>query len=685
MNIVSRAILAVLVVGIFYSLSATAQEYPVGQDQVDEIAPASLKYDRNALLNSVVPNGTKRPAQLQKTAAPPASEFVDFMINAYTTESTTTNQLGYHWPTQTVTLLYRAGPDDVYDDDGRGELVLNTWNNAVTENDPSNWSGPSDVFNADLLNIRDERAARHPSIYLADNNGQPHVASVWSNIHYTFSSPNGFLGQIAYKSGPLGGGYSGDYIDQTEWLQFYPTRIKGDSQGNLYTIFQTIDPATDFLTGEFFMMKSTDNGMSWNYDYSNPILVDDNLPDRYQVFESTMDFDVSPDGSTIYVSFVGIFVDDGSFSFIDNRLGYVRSTDGGATWEDAVLHPYDTWLFPEGIEVDQLDGFFRPSIAVAVDGLNKPHFLTTAWSPETFLPIDSTLVGEVIVDAEDPSSPPEFLPLFRVVLSDIRRFRNPANATDAAQPQWSIWNEHEWAKTPDGMNLVGKWIDAANYWVENPEGGVARDSVHNIYFLTKDVNRHNEPAGQGWFTADAGRGWEYDFIDDTTFNAFHFGITPDTDQKFTKINPILHPDLEQRYLHAIYTIQGEGEFVTGQIYPDTDDLGTAELYLASTTAGLVGINDGELGEIPNGFVLNQNYPTPFNPTTTISFSLPEGGKVKLAVYNMLGEEVATIFDGNARPGPNTFTFNASSLESGNYVYRAQGLDWSVSKVMTLLK
>lgn len=72
--------------------------------------------------------------------------------------------------------------------------------------------------------------------------------------------------------------------------------------------------------------------------------------------------------------------------------------------------------------------------------------------------------------------------------------------------------------------------------------------------------------------------------------------------------------------------------------------------------------------LPNGFSLDQNYPNPFNPSTNISFSLQKGEYVKLIVYNMLGEEVALLFEGYSNPGKHTFTFDASKLSSGIYSY-----------------
>lgn len=97
-------------------------------------------------------------------------------------------------------------------------------------------------------------------------------------------------------------------------------------------------------------------------------------------------------------------------------------------------------------------------------------------------------------------------------------------------------------------------------------------------------------------------------------------------------------------------------------------------------------------EIPDNFVMHQNYPNPFNPTTTIEFSLPEDAIVTLKVYNMLGQEVATLINREELSyGPEYVSFDASSLSSGVYIYRltAEGLETgaktSIMKKMVLMK
>ena len=88
---------------------------------------------------------------------------------------------------------------------------------------------------------------------------------------------------------------------------------------------------------------------------------------------------------------------------------------------------------------------------------------------------------------------------------------------------------------------------------------------------------------------------------------------------------------------------------------------------------------------PLTFKLDQNYPNPFNPTTAIKYSIPESGHVKLAVYNMIGEEVSTLINGQVEAGFYETTFDASNLPSGAYIYRLEAPGSVQIKKMLLLK
>ena len=85
------------------------------------------------------------------------------------------------------------------------------------------------------------------------------------------------------------------------------------------------------------------------------------------------------------------------------------------------------------------------------------------------------------------------------------------------------------------------------------------------------------------------------------------------------------------------------------------------------------------------FELNQNYPNPFNPTTNIKFSVPVDGNVVMKIYNVMGQEVATLVNEYVKAGAKEVTFNASSMPSGMYVYSIKAGSFSATKKMMLLK
>ena len=94
--------------------------------------------------------------------------------------------------------------------------------------------------------------------------------------------------------------------------------------------------------------------------------------------------------------------------------------------------------------------------------------------------------------------------------------------------------------------------------------------------------------------------------------------------------------------------------------------------------------------VPAEFSLGQNYPNPFNPVTKINFSIAADSKVMLKIFDILGQEVATLFNGELSAGEHQLDFNASGLNSGVYIYRldaagVNGKNFSSVKKMILSK
>ncbi len=90
-------------------------------------------------------------------------------------------------------------------------------------------------------------------------------------------------------------------------------------------------------------------------------------------------------------------------------------------------------------------------------------------------------------------------------------------------------------------------------------------------------------------------------------------------------------------------------------------------------------------ELPQAYSLSQNYPNPFNPLTQIEYSIPRPGWVRLEVYNILGEKVATLVDREQQPGNYRIGWDARDLRSGIYFCRMQAGSFTFTRRMVLLK
>ena len=111
--------------------------------------------------------------------------------------------------------------------------------------------------------------------------------------------------------------------------------------------------------------------------------------------------------------------------------------------------------------------------------------------------------------------------------------------------------------------------------------------------------------------------------------------------------------------------------------------GTKDGQIYSYNANATGVENTDA--LPTEYALEQNYPNPFNPTTNIKFSIVDAGRYMLKVYNILGQEVATLVNGELNPGNQVVTFDASRLASGIYIYQLSGNNINLVKKMMLMK
>ena len=127
--------------------------------------------------------------------------------------------------------------------------------------------------------------------------------------------------------------------------------------------------------------------------------------------------------------------------------------------------------------------------------------------------------------------------------------------------------------------------------------------------------------------------------------------------------------------------------------PAASDFQVSESVLVGLDGAVDLLNRVEIGNLnplPDQYSLNRNMPNPFNPSTAIGYQLPEAGMVRLAIYNLLGQEVRVLVDERKEAGSFTATWDGNDelgrrVATGVYLYRIQAGDFAASRRMLLLK
>lgn len=136
----------------------------------------------------------------------------------------------------------------------------------------------------------------------------------------------------------------------------------------------------------------------------------------------------------------------------------------------------------------------------------------------------------------------------------------------------------------------------------------------------------------------------------------------------------------------VKTFRAYATYQSGGLFSNDSTFAVNGLSGLASLVGTTLVNvESNPQSIPNEFALYQNYPNPFNPSTTIKFALPERAKVTLSIYNLLGEKVIELVNGEMDAGYHEIQWNANGFASGVYFYTLQAGTFIETKKLILMK
>ena len=253
------------------------------------------------------------------------------------------------------------------------------------------------------------------------------------------------------------------------------------------------------------------------------------------------------------------------------------------------------------------------------------------------------------------------------------------------------------AKFPDTAITTAFWFNRnGNPPVSPDENYICKDLAFSTYLsdsiLYSEVWKGTPGVWAYWSSGN------YKVSDDTDW--IFYASTFDNSTKLVNIyiNGVLVNSVTETDPNAIVRSSSSPLYIgrnTSPVYYINGKLDDVRIYNRALSSneiqslyhegGTTAVKDNMKIKIPKEFTLLQNYPNPFNPSTVIQFTVPSSGRAVLKVYNILGQEVATLFDGVAAAGEyHQATFDASRLASGIYFSRLEfGGKMQVKKMMLL--
>ncbi len=515
----------------------------------------------------------------------------------------------------------------------------------------------------------------------------------------------------------------------------------GATTGSANTYSVAFNGSGTGFTGQTIALKSTDGGGNWatvTLAGTGTVYSFNNVSDRFWYDR----------GSSIYYSndnganFASQYTGTGTYQAMSLKLdgttirGWSVTSAGGIAMYNEVLSPPPGWTSQTSGVTTSLNTVSTVNTDVGWIGGNGGVVLRTTnagttWTNVTGAPIGTSDVYAICgIDANTclVSTSPSATFVYRTTnggttwtqvftqtggfIDDIK-FKDATNGIMYGDPvgaRWSLWKSTDAGATWDstGMYLPqagteagwnnAMWVDGNKVWFGTNNTRVyystnsgsswsfgATTGSANTYsvafngsgtgFTGQTIALKSTDGGGNWATVTlAGTGTVYSF--NNVSDRFWYD----------RGSSIYYSNDNGANFASQYT--GTGTYQAMSLKLD----GTTIRGWSVTSAGgiamynetLIGITNNQTG-VPSNYLLSQNYPNPFNPTTKINFSLPKSGAVSLRVYDVLGNEVATIVSGNLNAGSYTIDWNASQYASGVYFYRLQSGNFTQTKKMILVK
>jgi len=478
-----------------------------------------------------------------------------------------------------------------------------------------------------------------------------------------------------------------DYLKYNPFIVYYgsnSTIYKSTDMGETFSQTGTTVPGAseikcilldDFNPGTFLVaiesspdkiLKTTDDGQTWSITLDNasfsyfgiPMTQDPSHPDTIYTMSGSSFYhstDFGNNWSVISSNFgpisapcdIEVFPDTSIILIGDNGTGIFRSTDYGLTWSQE----YST-----SGEIP----------TIAVDFTNTGVAWATKWSG-----------GGGLLKSTD--------------FGDTWTAQSGFNGTN-------MWGVH--AQPTDGNVVITGCYSCGNTW-RTKNGGQTWYQIpissSNYQIAIVDSMNQFSAQGAGFYKLES------QFFIPVELTSFIASVVKNDAQLFwntaTELNN-LGFDIEQSFdnkdFEKIGFVPGFGTTTEPKNYSFTvENIPAGIQYYRIRQIDFDGtetiFNSIEVeGPVPSDFALYQNHPNPFNPSTTISFSLPVDADVTIKLYNMLGQTVSEIVNKDFQAGTHDLEFNANGLSSGAYIYTLEanginGKNFASTKKMLVLR